>query len=245
MKEYEQFKKEAEIAAQKPPEVIEKIVYKDRIIEKIVPQKETTSSLDLISTDEYNQKKQKKEIDVENMDSSIKTDNNTEIDFNLTNSNNLPTIDLKESSNKNQSSFRDINDRDENFDTSLNSAFLNNVILTSTDDSQNRDTSRFGNTDAKNMTKKTLVIDTEESPIKEDYVPFDPNDDESNDTRKSVVSDKRRSSLKNVKTSLGHYLKNYQANFSRPVDDLWAEADQDKNNCLDREEAKEFIGQIV
>ena len=67
------------------------------------------------------------------MDSS----NNTSVDFNLTKTNNMSSVD-KDASNKQYSSFRELNERDENFDTSLNSAFLNQVNLNSTDDSKEK-----------------------------------------------------------------------------------------------------------
>lgn len=67
------------------------------------------------------------------MDSS----NNTSVDFNLTKTNNMSSVD-KDASNKQYSSFRELNERDENFDTSLNSAFLNQVNLNGTDDSKEK-----------------------------------------------------------------------------------------------------------
>lgn len=56
MKEYEQFKIEAKAAADKPPQIIEKIVIKEVYLDKNDSQKDKSSSLDLVSTDEYNQK---------------------------------------------------------------------------------------------------------------------------------------------------------------------------------------------
>ena len=60
----------------------------------------------------------------------------TSVDFNLTNSNNLSQMDNKDSSINKMSSFKALNDRDENFDSSLNSAFLKNVNLNGTDESK-------------------------------------------------------------------------------------------------------------
>lgn len=154
-------------------------------------------------------------------------------------------MDNKDSSINKMSSFKALNDRDENFDSSLNSAFLKNVNLNGTDESnddlKSGNSKKISESDTNNKTDKTLKINSELSPIKEQYETFDPKDESSDATKKSRKSydtdDKRRSSLRKVKTGFNQYLKNYNATFSRSVDDLWAEADEDGSNCLDKDEA--------
>lgn len=44
---------------------------------------------------------------------------------------------------------------------------------------------------------------------------------------------------------MSSYLKNYNALFSKPIDEVWDQADSDHNGYLDRNEAKQFLDEIV
>ena len=58
---------------------------------------------------------------------------------------------------------------------------------------------------------------------------------------------KRKSSLKKAKKkhSFDDFLKNYPVKFSTPLDELWQQNDNDNNGYLDKEEAKEFLDEVV
>lgn len=51
--------------------------------------------------------------------------------------------------------------------------------------------------------------------------------------------------LQRNKSPLSRYLRNYDAQFSKSIDELWDKYDVDKNNWLDREEAKKFIEAVA
>ena len=44
---------------------------------------------------------------------------------------------------------------------------------------------------------------------------------------------------------MSRYFKNYKTQFSKPIDEVWDQADSDKNGYLDKNEAKVFLDEIV
>ena len=90
----------------------------------------------------------------------------------------MPHVD-KEGSINHMSSFKELNERDEDFDSSLNSAFLNNVNLDGTDDSKSKGPflyTQSSTIDHPNntltSTQKTLIITNQ--PSFDKYETFSP-----------------------------------------------------------------------
>lgn len=55
----------------------------------------------------------------------------------------------------------------------------------------------------------------------------------------------RKADLKYCPVTLKEYLAGYKGTFSRDIDELWNTHDLDKNNYLDKEEARPFIAALV
>lgn len=58
---------------------------------------------------------------------------------------------------------------------------------------------------------------------------------------------KREKSLKKLKdneNTINRYLKDYKSKFSQDLEEVWAKHDVDKNNKLDKNEAKNFMADI-
>ena len=51
-----------------------------------------------------------------------------------------------------------------------------------------------------------------------------------------IAERKNKAKLNN--SDLSRYLQNYKASFSKPIDEVWDQADLDKNGYLDKDEAK-------
>ena len=66
-------------------------------------------------------------------------------------------------------------------------------------------------------------------------------------SRDQARDSKREKSLKKLKeneNSINRYLKDYKSKFSQDLEEVWAKHDVDKNNMLDKDEAKNFIAEI-
>ena len=55
----------------------------------------------------------------------------------------------------------------------------------------------------------------------------------------------RKADLKYCPVTLKEYLAGYKGTFSRDIDELWNTHDLDKNNYLDKEEARPFIAALA
>ena len=70
----------------------------------------------------------------------------------------------------------------------------------------------------------------------------------SKNAHKESLSPSPQSKLKSLarnKTPLSHYLSNYEAKFNKSIDEMWSQFDYNQNGYLERDEAKDFIDELV
>ena len=60
-------------------------------------------------------------------------------------------------------------------------------------------------------------------------------------TQRKAPSKKRQNSLKKAGKPLSHYLGNYNQFIKADIDQIWEQSDWDRNNWLDKNEAKFFL----
>lgn len=61
----------------------------------------------------------------------------------------------------------------------------------------------------------------------------------------NLSGDKRKDSIKKNSKTLADFLGEYSKKFTKPIDEIWDKYDDDKNNLLDKEEAKPFMDEIA